>query len=280
MINIILAIVCSSAITVTMKVSDRLGQSGVAILCVNYLFATIFSLIAAVRRGNTALITPAVFVLGIITGVLFLVTFILNQASIVRNGAVLSATAMKMGIVVPILISQVIWKEQANLPQGLGIVLAIAAILIMTWNPGGAASEHKKQALWLLPLLLLSAGFADSTSKFYSVYGVAAVSEWYMFLTFLTAFLLCFPMMLRQREHFNRSKLELGSVLGLVNYASSWFLLMAVAQYPAFFVYPLVNVLIIALITLICMTAFQERLTRRQQLGMGLVLIAVILLNL
>ena len=64
------------------------------------------------------------------------------------------------------------------------------------------------------------------------------------------------------------------------NYFSARFLLLSLSQVPAVVAYPTYSVATIVLITVVGMLAFGERLTRRQKLAMGVILVALVLLNL
>lgn len=297
MINVLFAILTSAAISITLKVSDRKNQSGYAILCMNYIFATIISIINTVKADGFSKLTPVVLVLGLISGFLYLLTFVLCQLNIQKNGAVMSATFMKMGIIIPIILSQVIWHEKVAIVQWLGIAVAISAIFVLTWQ--GKDEETEETGIdalkventkaetkiqpsnyrVLLVILLLSAGITDSMAKFFTFYGSEEANEVYMLLTFGTAMVFCFALMVKSGEKFNLQKLALGSILGAVNYGSAWFLLLALGELAAYFVYPMCNVLTIAVVALLCLTFFGEKLTKRQFAGLGLVLVAVVLLN-
>ena len=71
-----------------------------------------------------------------------------------------------------------------------------------------------------------------------------------------------------------------GILAGIPNYFSSWFLLKALVRLPAMLVYPVFSVGSILLVTGFGALIFKERLEKRQWLGLGLILIALILLNL
>ena len=68
-------------------------------------------------------------------------------------------------------------------------------------------------------------------------------------------------------------------LVGIPNYYSARFLLKAVGQVPAVVAYPTYSVATIVVISIVGMICFKEKLTKRQQAAIGLILIALVFLN-
>ena len=71
-----------------------------------------------------------------------------------------------------------------------------------------------------------------------------------------------------------------GLIVGIPNYFSARFLLLALQKLPAIFVFPGFSVGTIVAVTAVGALCFKERLTRRQLIAMGVILISLVLLNL
>ena len=68
-------------------------------------------------------------------------------------------------------------------------------------------------------------------------------------------------------------------MIGVPNYFSARFLLHALSTVPAVIAYPVYSVATIVSITLAGVFFFKEHLTKRQWIALGIILIAVALLN-
>ena len=70
-----------------------------------------------------------------------------------------------------------------------------------------------------------------------------------------------------------------GLMLGVPNYFSSWFLLLALSQVPASAAFPVFSCGTLLLTALVGRLAFGEKIDRRQGVALGMVAAALALLN-
>jgi len=117
-------------------------------------------------------------------------------------------------------------------------------------------------------------------SKVYEELGDLTLSNQYLFYTFLVAALLCVPLCIYKKDRPGRNEILYGMLVGLPNFFSAKFLLRALEFLPAVIVYPCFSVTTILLITLAGVLFFREKLGRRQQAAIVIILAAVALLNL
>ena len=138
--------------------------------------------------------------------------------------------------------------------------------------------------LWLLLLTLLASGFSEGMSKIFERLGNQAEDTRYFFFLFLTAAVLTAVLSVVEKVRHGKGirlkEMAAGILAGIPNYFSSWFLLKALVRLPAMLVYPVFSVGSILLVTGFGALIFKERLEKRQWLGLGLILIALIFLNL
>ena len=92
----------------------------------------------------------------------------------------------------------------------------------------------------------------------------------------------CLPLILflKERQKLTRRDVLLGIVVGIPNFFSSRLLLEALTKLPAFLVYPCYSVGAILVISVASFILFRERLNRRQLGAVGMILGALVLLNL
>ena len=220
--------------------------------------------------------------LGAITGLIYLASLAANGYSIHKNGAILSSVFTRLGVLVPILVSVVLFGERPTPLQGLGVVLAVAAAVLMNGLPGKTQLASGAGEICLLPLVLtlLLNGTADAMSKVFNQLGRRQDDGLFMFYIFLFAGLATLVLLLRKRRPLTRRDVFFGILAGVPNFLSSRLLLAALGRLPAFLVYPSYSVGVILVISLASFFLFGERLNRRQMGAAGMILAALVLLNL
>lgn len=288
MIYLICAIVFSALVSIIMRAGESKIKSTFGMFVANYVVC----MILAIATRTEDFLLPAgegslfVWGLGLISGVLFLLSFVLLQINIQKNGVVLAAVFMKLGLIVSILIAILAFKEVPGWGQVIGIGIAIVAIFVFNIKKNGQNGEDKEKkieqegfGILLLLLLLLCSGVTDSMANIYDKLGPANCKDDYLLIVFAVAALCALLMKIYKKEAIGRADLVVGCLLGIPNYFSSKFLLLALGQVNAVVVYPVYSVATVVLITLAGVLFFKERLDKQKIIGIALVSIALILLN-
>lgn len=278
MISLILAILSSAMVAIMMRIAQPRVDHPTGLLAANYIVCSLMALILSApelpKLSLGALGFPAG--LGVINGLMYLGSFVLLQWNTRHNGVVLSSVFMKLGILVPTLLSVVWFREMPTAMQVIGFVLAVAAIFILNFQRGVKLSR----AGWALILMLLVGGMGDGMSKIYEVYGDPGFQNLFLFFTFLAALILCLGLMAFRKERLGLKELAYGALLGIPNFISSLFLLNSLATVPAVIAFPTFSVSVILVVALAGVCIFRERLQRRQIIGGILICCALALLNL
>lgn len=277
MIHLILAIISSALIAVIMRISSRRVQGRIGMLAANYLTCLFlgawyvgFRLFPADAPGLA--VTAG---MGAVNGILYLAGFMLLQYNTRKNGVVLSSVFMKLGLLVPMVLSIFLFGEIPTLLQWTGFLLAVGAILLINYEKGTSLSGAKLPLI----LMLLAGGLGDAMSKIFEVYGPGEQGDLFLFYTFVGAFLLCLLLIIRNKEGFDKFALLFGVLVGIPNFFSAKFLLMALGELPAVIVYPTYSVATILVVTLAGIGLFGERLKKKQWLALVVILVALIMLN-
>lgn len=278
MIYLLLALLCSATITVCMRLSEKYRQNPISMLAVNYL---VCSLLAVAFSGQWTLFPkdaglPTTLLLGGICGVLFLSSFMLLQWNVSRNGVALPATFMKLGVLVPTLLSALVFGEELTLLRILGVIVAVAAILLMQ----DKAQKEAGGSMLGLIALLLSGGLSDFMSKLYEELGAPNLKDQFLLYTFLVALILSVVLCLIRKETLCWQDVLFGVLLSVPNYLSTRFLLLSLNHLPAVVVFPSFSAGTIVLATLAGILLFKEKLTARKGLALVVILAALVLLNL
>ena len=167
---LVLAILCSCMISIMMRVSSGKTKQNLSVLAANYL---VCSLLGAIYGGfDIAQFQlpgfSATAWLGLISGVLYLASLLCFQRNTKKHGIVLSSVFMKLGLLVPFVLSVTLFREMPSAAQIAGFFIALFAIVMINWEKGG------KRFGFGLILMLLVNGSADVMAKFFRVYGVGS----------------------------------------------------------------------------------------------------------
>lgn len=278
MIFLILAICSSAMVAIMMRIAQPRVNYPTGLLASNYIVCSLMALVLSRPElpeiSRTVLGLPAG--LGVINGVLYLGSFMLMQWNTRHNGVVLSSVFMKLGILVPTVLSVVWFQEMPTAVQIIGFFLALTAIVILNYQKGTKLSRRS----WGLMLMLVAGGMGDGMSKVYEEYGNPGFQNIFLFFTFFAALLLCLGLVAHKKEKLGMKELLYGTALGIPNFLSSLFLLNALRSVPAVIAFPTFSVAVILVVAAAGILFFRERLQRRQVFGGLLICIALVLLNL
>lgn len=276
MIYLLLAIVSSALISVLMRVSEKHSRSGMAMLAMNYLMCCALGVL---HTGGTELFPRAegmgltVF-LAAVSGLLYLSGFILMQWNIPRNGVVLTATFMKLGVIVPTAVSILVFGEHPRPIQLIGIALAICAIFLIQ----GRGEKGAGSILGLVAVMLAGGG-GDVMAKVFDETAPAALKNQFLLYIFMVAFVLCVLLCIIRKQKPGLMDMLFGLAIGIPNYYSARFLLLSIGEIPAMVAYPSFSVGTIIVVALVGVLCFREKLNRRKLIALGVILAALVLLN-
>ena len=277
MLSLRLAVLCSTAISLAMRLSTDRVQSNIGLLAMNYLICFV---IAIAFPGTDALFVSAegygtAAILGGAQGLLYLLAFVLLQLNIRKNGVVLSAIFQRLGLLVPMVVSVFLFGEMPEGMQIVGFCVAIAAIVLINLEKEQTVMQFKLG----LVLILLAGGCADVMAKLYEEWGDPALSSQFLLYTFALALVLCIPLVIWKKERPGVPEVLYGFAVGIPNYFCAKFLLASLETVPAVIVYPTFSVATILVVTLAGVVLFKERLGKRQWIAVGIILVALVLLN-
>lgn len=280
MVYLLFAVISSTMVSVCMRISEKTVGNSMAMFTANY---AVCFMISRFYMGNIRLFSweagmGTAVGLGVVSGFFYLAGFLLFRQSIRYNGVVLSSASMKLGaVLIPVLAAVLLFRERIGGPRLWGFLLAVLAILLISVEKQDLHRGGKK--LWLMVLLAVN-GVCDTMANLYQKIGIEALKDHYLADTFLTAFFLALLTALWKRERVRPADILWGAVIGVPNYYSARFVLLALGEVPAVIVYPVYSVGTIIAITLIGLTVFRERLSRQKIGALGLILAALLLLEL
>lgn len=278
MIYLILAIASSAMVSIVMRASEKYIQNTMGMFMANYALCLLLS---RLFMGETQLLAGVDGMrfsveLGILNGILYLGGFVLMKRSMSCNGAMLSSAFMKLGVVVPTIMAIVVFRERPEFTQVFGIVAAVAAVFLIHFEREQVGAGNNKI---LLVILLLVSGFTDSLANVYDKLGSSGLKDHFLFYTFLAAFFLALVLGLSGKGKIHSKDLLFGLLIGIPNYFSARFLLLALGDIAAVITYPVYSVGTIIVVSIVSALVWKESLSRQKKLALGIVLVSLVLLN-
>lgn len=202
---------------------------------------------------------------------------LLNQYSINRNGAPLSTTFNRLGILIPTVLSMVFFRELPAPVQMIGIGLAVLAIVYIN---GGKKKGGPIQSLPSLLLVFLIGGLIDFNSKVYGIFGDRALQDYFVFCTFAFCTVLSGILLFLRNPRFKRKDVTAGLLMGIPNQMITYTMVRAVLYLPAYLAFPLYSAGVILGVNVINFLVFREKPSRRECIATGIIAAALLLLNL
>ncbi len=305
MIYLFLAVICSSTIGIIFKISEQRGSNRYIVTSVNYFTAVLFSgylliksgiqnvsldwntdqffsRLAVLFRSNSSLLSlpdSAIWsvVLGIVTGWIYFIAFIYYQISVRKNGIALSGMFSRLGILVPMILSIIAWKEIPTMIQSVGIVLCLISIVLVNFK---FKEGERFRINGSLALLFCFFGVAIFCNKIFQKYAQLELKPLYLFCLFLSALLISLIASIKFVRVVKKGELLIGVAVGIPNLFASWFLIQALDQMKAAVVFPVFSAGAIILMTVVAVLFFKERINVKNGVAIILTALALVLINL
>jgi drug/metabolite transporter (DMT)-like permease len=269
MLFLLLSVLISSYLGIIFTLFKRVGIDSFQAIVFNYITCVITgSLYAGGFPLSEQTFAEPWFPWAMVMGSMFIATFSLIAISSLTVGVTITQTANKLSLVIPVGISFWVYHEPVLPLKIAGIVVALIAVLLLSYTP--KKSESNTNILHvLLPLILfLSSGFIDSLTTFVqrSYIHTEAIANAYLIAGFLAAgiwgsLVLSYQYATHQRQFAWRNIVG-GIVLGVPNYFSIYFLIKALEN-PSLnssAIIPINNIGILLVVSLCGIFFFKEKL--------------------
>ena len=274
---LILGTVAYTLFAITVRASQRASCNILAVGVINYV----------VGAAAYCVLLPAwqlpdaeIFTLGVATGIIFAIGFVVLSQSLRRRGLSVTTGVVQLAVLFPVLVGISLYAERPNALQAAGVGSALIALplLAATCSPlRGVAGGGR--APWLTILQLLIAGSAMVLLQSFNHVASPADRTAFFAVLFVTAVVVStaawavFERRLRPRD------LAYGVILGIWNATHGFMLVSAMKTIPGMVVWPAVSASSLMLSTLVGVKLWGEHLSRTGKIGMVLALVAVICIN-
>lgn len=304
MFYLMLAILCSSSIALIFKYSESKNINRYALATSNYFIAFVLSLIMSLMREFPIIEKPSIegfnsefnkivlnnegifsassslvwaALCGIIFGFFFFFSFIYYQKSIKDNGAGISSAFYKMGILIPMIFSVVLWKEIPTTLQWFGILLSLFSIMLV--NISFDKDNPTKINISLLLLFFLG-GMTDFSNKIFQKYAILDYKSIFLFFVFFTAFIISLICTTKDGKKITKKDLLTGAAVGIPNLFASFFLILSLNTLNTSVVYPVFSAGTIVIVNILSFVIFREKLMLKQKISIAITIVSLIIINL
>jgi drug/metabolite transporter (DMT)-like permease len=284
LISLILAVLSSSAIALLWKIAESKKYSTYRIIQFNYLSATLLSLFffrhqIVQWKGNL----PSITLLAFIFGLLFVGSFFLYATNIANNGAILASSVAKMGILLPVFLSFLIFREPLSHRQSLGLILGCMSLILYFGYSALFSTKStrvNRSALLLLFFLFISQGLAEMSGKLFETFFDPSLRSLYLGLLFFVSFLVTsYYIVIKKVTIKGNKEIKFGLLLGIPNFFSSYFLIDAFTTLKSAIVFTLFGIGTILTVSLVSIILFKEKITKLQILFLFAIFITIWLIQ-
>ncbi|MGB1316073.1 MAG: EamA family transporter [Chitinophagales bacterium] len=287
MIWLLLSILFSSLLMIIFIFFKKYEVNTFYAIVVNYLVCVLVALNFSFDYPWSAY-TTGWLPWAVLLGMFFISLFFLIARTAQTMGASVTSVSMKLGYIFPIIIAFTYYNESITAIKIIGIFLTILAVILTSFKKEKDSKKIDFKLLIFPLIIFLGSGFADSVVQgVNNNYFQNGGNEMFVLVTFMSAFTFGFiaalvKMIKEKTNHFNKKTIIAGIILGVPNYFSIYMLFQALSVdlWEDSFVFPVNNIGIVVLSTLLALIIFKEKLNKYNILGLAMAITSIILLNL
>jgi drug/metabolite transporter (DMT)-like permease len=266
------------------KLYTKFGINTLQAIIVNYYIACTVGFFGYIENFDISRVPAESWFPGtLFLGVMFISVFYLAALTTQKSGLSVVSVATKMSVAIPVFFGIFLYNESTGILKIIGIFLALASVYLTSIKKKEGISIKKKNLIFPL-LVFLGSGIIDATIKFLET---SYVSESDVGLFSSTIFaiagtigtgILLYQVLAGGLKITIRNILG-GIALGIPNYFSIYFLVMALRspEFDSSSIFTMNNVGIVSVSTLLGIAFFEERLIRKNWIGISLAIISIIL---
>lgn len=302
MFYLFLAIICSASIALIFKYTENTDTNRYVITSANYFIAWVTSFIMISYQGilkgvvrevsflddvtslignDQHMLTPFSsivwgIIVGGISGIFFFLSFTYYQKSVRDNGVGVSGTIAKLGILIPMIFSILIWREFPTSLQWIGILLSLVSIVVINLSRKSIKTFDFKPTLLLL---FIFGGMAEFSNKIYQNYALNEYKDVFLFAIFFVAFLISVTYTVNTKGKATFKDILTGFAVGIPNLFSSYFLILSLDTLKTSVAFPIYSAGSIVLINIGGLLIYKEKIAPKNQLAIAMTIVALILIN-
>ncbi len=286
MIDIILGILCFNLILVFFKLFTKFKVDTLQAIVFNYFTAGLLGLFFSEKTYSISeLIASPWFYYAVSIGLLFISVFYLLAKGAQVVGMAISTVANKMSVIIPVIAAIFLYGDHATVFKIAGIILALIGVFLTSTD--GKKLSFDKKYLWLILIIFFGQGIADIIFNYaQQEYVQAEDAKIFFTVMFFSAglggTLLAAKKIIRKENKFQIKSILWGLAVGIPNYLTLLFFFNALedGQFESSQIYPIFNIGIVLMSSIIGFIIFKEKLKTSNWMGIGLSILAIALISL
>ncbi|MCF8298311.1 MAG: DMT family transporter [Saprospiraceae bacterium] len=279
---LIIAVIFSTLIFVTFKLFERFRINILSAIVVNYVVATFFGFTFSSEEISILEIPQqSWFLNALVVGVSFIIGFYIFAVSTQKIGVAFSAVVAKISVVIPIAAGLMLYGESLTLLKSFGIIAALIAFYLTLAKH--SIFNFDKRYIILPVLLFFTNGLNDSLLKFTNFTHKSSEGSMYFISTIFLAALVVGSIILlfnviKFKTKITRKDVIAGTLLGLLNFGSTYYIFQGMGMFDSIFFFPVFNVSFVLTSTFVGLLIFKERLKLINWIGIALAVIAILII--
>lgn len=266
-----------------LRFGQQRGASLSIIVAVNYTVA--FGMTAAWGLPGLDIgadHTTTLVAMGLITGLLYFLHLLVTLRSFRLVGVGITTTLCMTANLTPAFVAWAVWGEAISTLQWGALAILPAAVFLMrpVSLPVAGRTFASLQVDLVLLLAFSMAGVISTMHKAADVYGRDSEQPVYAVSLFAVAAMSSVAYAAYRCRRARRFDVGLGVVIGTINTANLFLLLLALSQLATAIVFPVSSCVLIILNLVASRILWGEALRHRQLIGVGLAIVVVCLCNL
>jgi drug/metabolite transporter (DMT)-like permease len=280
-------ITVTTCIGIGFKLFGRFKINTFNAIVINYTVCLILGTLIGKESGwpfSGAILQAKWFSFDVILGLMFIVGFNLTANSIQQAGITMTTLIQRMSIILTVSFTVILFHEHFGWLELCGLLLALMAIIAINQKTSSLSLKLSGPfPLILMAVLVISAaieillyyvektGLVGNDQMAFTThgFGCAAIFGW-VSLVWLA---------FKRKLKLTGRDVIAGILLGIPNFFSIFLLLKMLNQgWNGSLMYPLVNVSVLLLSTIVAVIAFREKLNRLNWIGIGLASTAILII--
>jgi len=275
MIALSLAIILTTVLFLVFKEFSKRDINTHQAITFNYLTAALIALfIGDINYNVINLINADWFYSTIALGVFFIVMFNIMAMTTQKLGISISSMASKMSLIIPVIGAIIFQNSSIGAYKIAGIMIAIIAVYL-TFKKSELTSKPT-----LAIILFFGAGILDMWLDLIRNNYLSSDIDFNFFIAtvFFTAFSVGLLKVIWDGKRILRKNIVAGIVLGIPNYFSIYFVLLALENLGGIYVFPILNIGVVLFSSIISWLFYQEQMSKTNWIGIVLACLSIIII--
>lgn len=283
MLHVFLSVCCSIIVSVLLKLARRYSIHVYQAITWNYLMAIALTWFFFKPELHTLQAPPVAIYVSI--GILLPFIFLVMATSVRIAGIVRTDVAQRLSLFISLLAAFLLFNEVLTPLKIVGIIVGFAAILCsIPWQKQTANRKVMSNAWIYLLVVFLGFGAIDILFKQVAAYKAVPYTT-SLFFIYILAFIIAiaglFYQVITKKARISWPHITFGLILGVANFGNILFYLkahQALSANPSA-VFSAMNIGVITVGAIVGLVVFEERLSLLNKVGIGLAILAIIIIT-